>query len=183
MTQIQRILSRLEEVEDHRTFAELYDHLEDVPKGSLSALLANLYKDGLVDRRERKVENGRDLNEYQITAEGKSYLQDSIEEGEKKETKTKAKKPRQSRTRKHNTMVRVEEEGSTTADFSEVEKFAQKRSEYSQLHNFMAFLQEEDVVKKNVGELDNYVLQYVGVDPETFNKQRKALDDLMSTVE
>lgn len=187
MTQVQRILSHLQDKSpEHVTFGELYEHLNqdeavDVPKGSLSALLSNLYKDGLVDRQLREVSNGRDLKEYQITDEGQGWLSASLAEGEKAPRKTRRRRSN-GKSRRAPSRVNAATNTASPSEFTEVAKFAAQREQYENYQGFIQFLNEREAIKKNAGDADALIMEYLGVNPEAFNSQRENLESILSAV-
>lgn len=165
MTQAQRILTLLDQHADRfLSFGEMHETLSDMPKGTLSALLVTMQKEGHADRRVRHTDHGRDVHEYQITDAGRKWME------EHKDAKPKRRRVALgSRTRP-----------TKPADmsFAEVQKLAEHKDEYENLQKFIGFLEERDVLKKKRDAMDA-VLEYIGVDATLFRQQTDTLRSIL----
>lgn len=172
MTQAQRILQTLSDNDGkHLSFGEIYEHLHDMPKGTLSAILANLAKEGSVHRQERDVDDGRNLQEYMITDDGKNVLAEYQEKGTKTRKRRQVKKAAPSQ--------KVEKP--SPASFEELQKFSEHQTEYQNLRDFVQFLSKNDALKKN-HDVDAEILQYIGIDPSALSSERQRFESLLSSV-
>lgn len=160
MTQLQLVLDTLDKSPRGLTAAELHDRTR-IPRNTLATLIWQLRKDGYLQR----VGGHRGAYQYGITAKGKEQLNSDLDP-----------------------LTRLGQlvNEHDAASFDAMLTVIRDLDSYKQLTKFVQWLitNYRDVIRdigpETEDRLHDAVLTYLGVDAETFKKQRESLEAILS---